>query len=193
MALNTGINSLDAGAPKLRLEGERTAELDAKQLWEKMMLENYVPTPEEKQLIQQYLQMMSRAKGQQGVMAAQGGRIGYDTGGNIRQRPHQSKDLLVQKTSSGERPKYQPPSQGGGFADTGSSGGGGGGGGGWQSYAIPAAPTVSTTAAHEDIGATTTIAELERAIEDAAKTDLVSPIGPVITPETRLTAEQLTE
>ena len=51
MALNTGINSLDAGAPKLRLEGERTAELDAKQLWEKMMLEDYVPTPEEKRLI----------------------------------------------------------------------------------------------------------------------------------------------
>ena len=89
MALNTGINSLDAGASKLRLEGERTVELDPKELWEKMMLEDYVPTPEEKQLIQQYLHMMSRAKGQRGVMAAQGGRIGYDTGGNIRQRPHQ--------------------------------------------------------------------------------------------------------
>ena len=52
MALNTGINSLNAGAPQLRLEGDRTAGLDAKQLWEKMMLEDYVPTPEEKQLIQ---------------------------------------------------------------------------------------------------------------------------------------------
>jgi len=30
-------------------------------------------------------------------------------GGNIRLQPHTASDLLVQKTSSGERPKYQPP------------------------------------------------------------------------------------
>ena len=30
-------------------------------------------------------------------------------GGNIRLQPHTASDLLVQETSSGERPKYQPP------------------------------------------------------------------------------------
>ena len=42
---------------------------------------------------------------------AEGGiaRLGYDLGGNVRQRPHQPSDLLVRNTLSGERPKYQPP------------------------------------------------------------------------------------
>ena len=30
-------------------------------------------------------------------------------GGNVRLRPHKATDLLVKKTSSGKRPKYQPP------------------------------------------------------------------------------------
>jgi len=30
-------------------------------------------------------------------------------GGNVRLRPHKATDLLVKKTSTGERPKYQPP------------------------------------------------------------------------------------
>ena len=111
MAQNTGINSLDAGAQKLRLEGERTAELDPKELWEKMMLENYVPTPEEKQLIQLYLQM-SQAPDQRGVMAAQGGSAGTYTqrrrtqmaGGGIMGSNNGS--MLVAPTADGSRPGY---------------------------------------------------------------------------------------
>jgi len=37
------------------------------------------------------------------------GVLGLAEGGNIRLQPHTATDLLVQKTSSGERPKYQPP------------------------------------------------------------------------------------
>ena len=44
---------------------------------------------------------------------------------NIRLQPHHSRDLLVGRRSDGKRPKYQPPSQGGGFANTGGGGGGG--------------------------------------------------------------------
>ena len=49
---------------------------------------------------------------------ATGGRVGYDMGGNVRQRPHQPSELLVRNTGSGERPKYQPP--GGGATSLGS-------------------------------------------------------------------------
>jgi hypothetical protein len=124
MALNTGINSLDAGAPKLRLKGKRTAELDAKQLWEKMMLEDYKPTPDEIQLIQQYLQMMSQAKGQKGVMAAQGGRMGLRFGGH----PHSS------------------DSPGG----SGQTNGNQGNQGTWQPSSPPYQPSVVNVAASED-------------------------------------------
>ena len=45
-----------------------------------------------------------------GIMgAAEGGRIGYNTGGNIRLQPHEPRDLLVQNNSYGTRPRYQPP------------------------------------------------------------------------------------
>ena len=37
------------------------------------------------------------------------GVLGLADGGNIRLQPHTASDLLVQKISSGERPKYQPP------------------------------------------------------------------------------------
>jgi len=62
-------------------------------------------------------------------------------GGNVRLGPHTATDLLAKKNPDGTRSKYQPPSQGGGFANV-------GGGGqdhpdrGWQTYAIdpPTAP-----------------------------------------------------
>jgi len=85
--------------------------------------------------------------------AAQGGLIpaheagiyGLEDGGNIRFQPHTATDLLVQKTSSGERPKYQPPghrdapapSSRGPRDDPDRSG-------------QPSRPTVSETAASED-------------------------------------------
>ena len=47
--------------------GEGYVALDAKQLWEKMMLEDYQPTEEEKRLIQIYLSMMNK-----------GGRAGFN-------------------------------------------------------------------------------------------------------------------
>jgi len=37
------------------------------------------------------------------------GIYGLAEGGNIRLQPHTASDLLVQETSTGERPKYQPP------------------------------------------------------------------------------------
>ena len=68
---------------------------------------------------------------------------------NIRLQPHHSRDLLVGRRSDGRRPKYQPPSQGGGFANV----GGGGGGGGHhrdapvtQSFPVYQAPAPVTTA-----------------------------------------------
>jgi len=66
-----------------------------------------------------------------GIAKALGGRIGFWNGsGNIRQQPHQPRDLLVQNNPYGTRPRYQPP--GGGETSLGSgaatSGGGGGGG-----------------------------------------------------------------
>ena len=86
-------------------------------------------------------------------------RLGYDMGGNVRQRPHQPSDLLVRNTLSGERPKYQPPGRdyggppGGGATSRGSGrdvgrrsdraniggppGGGSGGAGGTMYYKAP--------------------------------------------------------
>ena len=43
------------------------------------------------------------------VPSHQAGIYGLAEGGNIRLQPHTASDLLVQKTLSGERPKYQPP------------------------------------------------------------------------------------
>jgi len=45
-----------------------------------------------------------------GIAKALGGRIGFWNGsGNIRQQPHQPRDLLVQNNPYGTRPRYQPP------------------------------------------------------------------------------------
>ena len=44
-----------------------------------------------------------------GTPSHEAGIYGLAEGGNIRLQPHTASDLLVQKTSSGERPKYQPP------------------------------------------------------------------------------------
>jgi len=44
-----------------------------------------------------------------GTPAHEAGIYGLAEGGNIRLQPHTASDLLVQETSSGERPKYQPP------------------------------------------------------------------------------------
>ena len=43
------------------------------------------------------------------IPSHEAGIYGLAEGGNIRLQPHTASDLLVQKTSSGERPKYQPP------------------------------------------------------------------------------------
>ena len=54
-----------------------------------------------------------------GIAKALGGRIGFWNGsGNIRQQPHQPRDLLVQNNPYGTRPRYQPP--GGGATSLGS-------------------------------------------------------------------------
>jgi hypothetical protein len=54
-----------------------------------------------------------------GIAKALGGRIGFGNGsGNIRQQPHQPRDLLVQNNPYGTRPRYQPP--GGGATSLGS-------------------------------------------------------------------------
>ena len=54
-----------------------------------------------------------------GIAKALGGRIGFGNGsGNIRQQPHQPRDLLVQTNPYGTRPRYQPP--GGGATSLGS-------------------------------------------------------------------------
>jgi len=52
------------------------------------------------------------------IPAHEAGIYGLAEGGNIRLQPHTATDLLVQKTSTGERPKYQPP--GGGATSLGS-------------------------------------------------------------------------
>ena len=43
------------------------------------------------------------------IPAHQAGVLGLAEGGNVRLGPHKATDLLVKKTSTGERPKYQPP------------------------------------------------------------------------------------
>ena len=43
------------------------------------------------------------------IPSHEAGIYGLAEGGNIRLQPHTASDLLVQETSSGERPKYQPP------------------------------------------------------------------------------------
>ena len=50
-------------------------------------------------------------------------------GGNVRLGPHKATDLLVKKTSTGERPKYQPPGHGEGESKSGKSTDGPPGGG----------------------------------------------------------------
>ena len=81
-----------------------------------------------------------------GIAKALGGRIGFWNGsGNIRQQPHQPRDLLVQNNPYGTRPRYQPP--GGGETSLGSgaatSGGGGPPGGGDPGMTYTAPPTRS--------------------------------------------------
>ena len=78
------------------------------------------------------------------IPAHEAGIYGLAEGGNIRLQPHTASDLLVQETSSGERPKYQPPghvdapapSSSGGGADEPSWGG--------ESYDPPSAPPAET-------------------------------------------------
>ena len=52
-----------------------------------------------------------RSKSAQGgyIRPEDSGVLGLADGGNIRLQPHTATDLLVQKTSTGDRPKYQPP------------------------------------------------------------------------------------
>ena len=64
------------------------------------------------------------------IPSHEAGIYGLAEGGNIRLQPHTASDLLVQKTSSGERPKYQPPGHGSGENKSGSSSSSGPGPGG---------------------------------------------------------------
>ena len=64
------------------------------------------------------------------IPSHEAGIYGLAEGGNIRLQPHTASDLLVQKTSSGERPKYQPPGHGSGESKSGSSSSSGPGPGG---------------------------------------------------------------
>ena len=66
---------------------------------------------------------------------------------NIRLQPHHSRDLLVGRRSDGRRPKYQPPSQGGGFANVGGGGGGASHDRGGQQHAAQAAAAQAAAAA----------------------------------------------
>ena len=60
-----------------------------------------------------------------GIAKALGGRIGFWNGsGNIRQQPHQPRDLLVQNNPYGTRPRYQPPGHVDAPAPSSSGGGG---------------------------------------------------------------------
>jgi len=59
------------------------------------------------------------------IPSHEAGIYGLAEGGNIRLQPHTASDLLVQKTLSGERPKYQPPGHVDAPAPSSSGGGGG--------------------------------------------------------------------
>ena len=83
--------------------GEGYVALDAKQLWEKMMLENYQPTEEEKRLIQIYLSMMNQGgmvpSHQAGIYGlSEGGRTGLRFGGN----PHEASQGSPDAGQSGD-------------------------------------------------------------------------------------------
>jgi hypothetical protein len=148
MALNTGINSLDTGAPGVRLTGDqrpqkespfnvpeemKMADIDNLPPWfledlQDLMLdyEGDIGSPPRtlNDLEKWYRNKHGARVPEKGITAAaQGGRIGYDTGGNIRQQPHQSRDLLAKKNPDGIRSKYQWPGPGGGAPEAGGGGG----------------------------------------------------------------------
>jgi hypothetical protein len=89
--LNAQLNSLpEYYLPKNqggRIGFNQGTQLNAKQLWEKMMLENYTPTEEEKKLIQWYLSTFMNKGGrvpshQAGIYGLnEGGRTGFFTAG----------------------------------------------------------------------------------------------------------------
>ena len=70
--------------------GEGYVALDAKHLWEKMMLEDYQPTEEEKRLIQIYLSMMNK-----------GGRAGFNSGSNGITLGSDKYNIKFEPTASG--------------------------------------------------------------------------------------------
>ena len=122
MAIDTG-TSLDSGASDITYTGnEGPRDPRAMTDIEKIILQHWMQQggsygddiPEE--FRQQIMQIygLNRDRSASGGIA----RLGYDLGGNVRQRPHQPRELLVNKTLSGERPKYQPP--GGGATSLGS-------------------------------------------------------------------------
>jgi len=80
------------------------------------------------------------------VPAHEAGIYGLAEGGNIRLQPHTASDLLVQETSSGERPKYQPPGHVDAPAPSSPESTTGGGEPSWEgeSYDPPSAPPAET-------------------------------------------------
>ena len=112
----TGISSLEVGAPEITYTGDQGPKSPDQQLMasaDPMLVEEYNKYVFEME--EQGMQPMSFKEFVQQIMSeanmAQGGiaRLGYDMGGNIRQRPHTGSDLLAKKNSEGTRSKYQPP------------------------------------------------------------------------------------
>jgi hypothetical protein len=96
---------------------------------------------------------------------------------NIRLEPHKSRDLLVGRRSDGKRPKYQPPSQGGGHANVGGGGGNGSHDRGGRQHRTTAAKHTPTRAKDRHPGEST---GRERAIANTTynRPDRVTYRGP---------------
>lgn len=215
MALNTGINSLDAGAnTPLRLEGQQQAGgpynqgsdvKNALAVWNNMGPEDragfegfldffrsgaWRDQIQGMGLQERNMKMASAPNGEPFMMeeflqaVKEGFKGDYDA--FIDQIDRSPADYMAK----GGRIGFLHGSQGPSATPDVAPGGGNGGGEyrGQATYMEPTVtyrtPTVSTTAAQEDIGSTTTIAALEaaqKAIDDEAlRTDVDSPIGNLI-------------
>ena len=162
MALNTGINSLDAGAPDITYTGTegpqdpRMASAPSGEAELYQMYQDALPRLPRGTTFEMFKELLQQSRGSQqgqGVMAAaQGGRIRFQGGrwGDPGMSPG---------TSSSGGSRGEPP----------------GGGDPQMTYSAPPvdyspAAKVAATAATEDIGPTTTIAALEAAAKAAEPT-----------------------
>ena len=113
-------SGIEEAAQGGRIGFNQGTELDPKQLWEKMMLENYTPTEEEKKLIQWYLSTFMNQGGM--VPSHKVGIYGLAEGGSITKTPEGQTRGFVQSRSDGRRPGYTEDDE-----DTGGMGHHGGG------------------------------------------------------------------